>query len=142
MVDEFQHIMYENEDMTPEERNATWEKLENKYRPLICREGMPFYGRGAGWQRQLHIYESPLYYIDYCMAQTVAFQFWLEMLEDKDAAWKKYLAFVDMGGTETFEGLVKRSGLALPYEPKCMEQIATKISEILVEKGKKLSNCY
>lgn len=138
MVDEFQHIMYENEDLTTEERNKVWEELENKYRPLISREGMPFYGRGAGWQRQLHIYESPLYYIDYCMAQTVAFQFWLEMLENKEKAWKKYLAFVDMGGTCTFEELVEKSGLTLPYAPKCMEHIATKINEILVEKGKKL----
>ena len=141
MVDEFQHIMYENEDLTPEERNAEWEKLEKKYRPAIDRTGMPFYGRGAGWQRQLHIYESPLYYIDYCMAQTVAFQFWLEMLEDKDAAWKKYLAFVDMGGTRTFEGLVTESGLKLPYSDGCMKQIATKIKDILGEKGKNLTNC-
>jgi len=59
-------------------------------------------------------------------------------LENKEKAWKKYLAFVDMGGTCTFEELVEKSGLTLPYAPKCMEHIATKINEILVEKGKKL----
>jgi len=139
MVDEFQHIMYENEDLTPEERNAVWTSLEEKYRPTVSREGMKFYGRGAGWQRQLHIYTSPLYYIDYCMAQTVAFQFWLEMLENASEAWNKYLAFVDLGGTKTFEGLVQSAGLKLPYEPGCMQEIAGKINLILQEKGEKLA---
>ena len=51
-VDEFQHIMYQNPDLTPDERNAEWLKLEKKYRPWIDFAGLPFYGRGAGWQRQ------------------------------------------------------------------------------------------
>ena len=59
--------MYENEDLTPEERNETWLRLERKYRPWIDFDNLPFYGRGSGWQRQLHIYLYPLYYIDYCM---------------------------------------------------------------------------
>jgi len=138
MVDEFQHVMYENEDFTPEQRNEVWEQLEKKYRPSVSREGMPFYGRGAGWQRQLHIYIHPLYYIDYCMAQTVAFQFWLEMLENKESAWKKYLAFVDLAGTKTFAELVENAGLVIPYSAGCMKHIAEKISTWLVEKGKNL----
>ena len=64
MVDEFQHIMYAEPDLTPGERNAVWAKLESEYRPWLDFAGLPFYGRGAGWQRQLHIYEVPFYYID------------------------------------------------------------------------------
>ena len=55
MVDEFQHIMYAEPDLTPGERNAVWAKLESEYRPWLDFAGLPFYGRGAGWQRQLHI---------------------------------------------------------------------------------------
>ena len=47
-VDEFQHIMYQNPDLTPDERNAEWLKLEKKYRPWIDFDNLPFYGRGAG----------------------------------------------------------------------------------------------
>lgn len=128
MVDEFQHLMYENEDMTPEERNETWLKLEKKYRPWIDFENLPFYSRGAGWQRQLHIYLYPLYYIDYCMAQTVAFQFWTLSLEDRDDAWKRYLAFVDEGGSKTFAELCHAAGLRVPYEPGCIRAIGSGIS--------------
>ena len=127
MVDEFQTRVYENPDCTPAERNALWLELEKKYRPWIDFDNLPFYGRGAGWQRQLHIYLYPLYYIDYCMAQTVAFQFWLASLQDRADAWKRYLAFVDKGGTATFEELVAAAGLKLPYAPGTIGEIGKKI---------------
>ena len=133
MVDEFQHIMYEQPDLTPAQRNEVWLKLEKKYRPWIDFENLPFYSRGAGWQQQLHIYMSPLYYIDYCMAQTMAFQFWLASLENREEAWKKYLAFVDLGGTRTFDELVEGAGMKLPYAPGCIKEIGEKISRWIDE---------
>ena len=65
-------------------------------------DGLPFYGRGAGWQRQLHIYLYPFYYVDYCLAQTAALQIWKEALENREKAWKKYFDLVKLGGTKTF----------------------------------------
>lgn len=131
MVDEFQHIMYENENLTPEERNGVWLELEKKYRPHLKLSDLPFYGRGGGWQRQLHIYLYPLYYIDYCMAQTVAFQFFAESLKDRKTAFKKYLAFVDGAGTKTFEELVKGADMSLPYEAGCLKETAETITNWL-----------
>jgi len=128
MVDEFQHRMYENPDLTPAQRNQVWLELEAKYRPWIDFDNLPFYGRGAGWQRQLHIYLYPLYYIDYCMAQTVAFQFWIASMADRKDAWERYLRFVDAGGTKTFEELVAAAGLKLPYAPGCIREIGEAIS--------------
>lgn len=128
MVDEFQHKMYENPEMSSEERNRFWLSLEKKYRPYLDFDGLPFYSRGAGWQRQLHIYMYPLYYIDYCMAQTVAFQFWFASLDNRDMAWKNYLAFVDKAGTKTFRDLVKDADLKLPYETGTMKQIGERLA--------------
>ena len=128
MVDEFQHRMYENPELTPAQRNAVWLELEGKYRPWIDFEDLPFYSRGAGWQRQLHIYLYPFYYIDYCMAQTVAFQFWLASMADRQDAWARYLRFVDAGGTATFRDLVASAGLRLPYAPGAIREIGEAIS--------------
>jgi len=128
MVDHFQEIVYSNPDMTPAERNKTWAKLEKQYRPYIDFDNLPFYGRGAGWQRQLHIYLNPFYYIDYCLAQTVALQFFALFLNDKKAAWEKYLAFVRMGGTKTFIDLVHSAGLLSPLENGCLKGIAETIA--------------
>ncbi|MBQ4565440.1 MAG: M3 family oligoendopeptidase [Oscillospiraceae bacterium] len=116
MIDEFQHRIYEDEDLTPQERNEVWQELEEKYRPWLSMDQLPFYGRYSHWQWKLHVYLHPLYYIDYCMAQIVAFQLWTLSLEDRDAAWRKYLAFVDAAGTKTFAELCRGAELQIPYE--------------------------
>ena len=133
MVDEFQHKVYENPGMTPEQRNELWLSLEKKYRPWIDFDNLPFYSRGGGWQRQLHIYEVPLYYIDYCMAQTVAFQFWNLSRENYAEAWKRYMTFVDKAGTATFAELVESAGLKVPYHAGCIKEIGESISRWLDE---------
>lgn len=133
MVDEFQHKVYENPGMTPEQRNELWLSLEKKYRPWIDFDNLPFYSRGGGWQRQLHIYEVPLYYIDYCMAQTVAFQFWNLSRENYAEAWKRYMTFVDKAGTATFAELVESAGLKVPYNAGCIKEIGESISRWLEE---------
>ena len=61
------------------------------------------------------------------MAQTVAFQFWIASMTDRQDAWKRYLAFVDQGGTRTFEELVHSAGLKVPYEPGCIKEIGEAI---------------
>ena len=133
MVDEFQHLMYENEDLTPDERHGVWEKLEKKYRPWLSMDGLPFYGRYAHWQWKPHIYLNPLYYIDYCMAGTVAFQVWTLSLQDRKAAWEKYLAFVDQAGTKTFADLCQSVGLRIPYEDGCIREVGSGIRDWIRE---------
>lgn len=66
-------------------------------------------------QRQMHIYLNPFYYIDYCLAQTVALQFWSLYLKDPKDAWKRYLALVNQAGTGTFVDVVKTAGLKTPF---------------------------
>jgi oligoendopeptidase F len=125
--------MYARPELTPDERNEVWLSLEEKYRPYIDFDGLPFYSRGAGWQRQLHIFMYPFYYIDYCMAQTIALEFFFLANKDRSSAWAKYLAFVDKAGTETFEDIVKGAGLVLPYEGNAIESIAAELRAWLIE---------
>ncbi|MBQ2326423.1 MAG: M3 family oligoendopeptidase [Clostridia bacterium] len=122
MVDEFQHIVYDNPDMTPSQRHEEWAKLEKVYRPYIDFSGIPFYGEGRTWQRQLHIYTNPFYYIDYCLAQTVALEV-MEIMTTKgwQAAWDAYMAYTSQGGSETFVGLVSKAGLRVPFNDGALE---------------------
>ncbi len=131
MIDEFQHRMYENENLTPAERNEVWKDLEQKYRPWLSMDELPFYGRYSHWQWKLHVYLHPLYYIDYCMAQTIAFQLWTLSMTDREAAWKKYLAFVDAAGTKTFADLCHSAGLRVPYEEGTVRDIGAGIRDWL-----------
>ena len=130
-VDEFQHIMYQNPNLTPDERNAEWLKLEKKYRPWIDFDNLPFYGRGAGWQRQLHIYECPFYYIDYCLSTMAALQFFLLSLTDHKDAWARYLRLVRRAGTASYTELLETAGLKVPFEEGSIKGIAQQMTDWL-----------
>lgn len=131
MVDNFQHIVYENPGMTPAERNETWKKLEAEYRPYLSIEGIPYLSRGTRWQYQMHIYETPFYYIDYCLAQVVAFEFMLESLKDYNDAFRRYVRFASRGGEALFADLVKEAGLVPPFEDGALKDLAEKIEKLL-----------
>ena len=124
MVDHFQHVVYEKPDMTPAERHAVWKELLGVYMPWMkLGDDIPFYGDGEGWQRQGHIYQSPFYYIDYCLAQTVSLQFWAMLQKDKDNAWKHYMAYAKQGGSRVFTELLKNAELDSPFEDTCLRGV-------------------
>lgn len=138
MVDEFQHIMYEREKLTFKERDEIWLELEKKYRPHLNLDDLPFYSEGGGWQRQLHIYLYPLYYIDYCMAGAVAFGFFAESIKDREKALSKYFAFIDGAGTKTFEELVSDADIVIPYEKDALRTTVDTVVGWLKEQEKKI----
>ncbi len=117
MVDHFQHEVYAKPEMTPAERHGVWKELLGVYMPWMKLDGeIPFYAEGEGWQRQQHIYNSPFYYIDYCLAQTVSLQFWAMTQKDFKDAWEHYMAYTVQGGSCTFVDLLKNAGLDTPFD--------------------------
>jgi len=132
MVDHFQHEIYEKPEMTPAQRHALWKELLGVYMPWMKLDGdIPFYGEGEGWQRQHHIYSSPFYYIDYCLAQTVALQFWALLEQDRTVAWEKYMAYTCQGGSRTFTQLLKNAGLDTPFDEQCLRSVCQRASQWL-----------
>lgn len=124
MVDHFQHVVYEKPDMTPKERHGVWKELLGIYMPWMKLDGeIPFYSEGEGWQRQHHIYSSPFYYIDYCLAQTVALQFWEKIQKDPKNAWEHYMAYTKQGGSRVFTELLSHSGMESPFEESCLKGV-------------------
>ena len=124
MVDHFQHSMYEHPEFTPAERHAEWKRLLGIYQPWLKLDGeIPFFAEGEGWQRQAHIYEVPFYYIDYCLAQTVALEFWAMIQKDPADAWAHYMAYTEQGGTRTFVELLEHAGLRTPFDEECLKGI-------------------
>lgn len=124
MVDHFQHIVYERPELTPAQRHGVWKELLGVYMPWMRLDGeIPFYSEGEGWQRQHHIYSSPFYYIDYCLAQTVSLQFWAMIQKDLPDAWAHYMAYTEQGGSRTFTELLKNAGLESPFEEQCLRGV-------------------
>jgi M3 family oligoendopeptidase len=124
MVDHFQQLVYEHPGWTPAERHACWRELMGVYMPWIRLDGdIPFYAEGQAWQRQHHIYESPFYYIDYCLAQTVALECWALDQRDHDDAWERYMTYTRQGGSDTFVAMLARAGLTSPFEESCLRDV-------------------
>lgn len=128
-VDEFQHVVYENPDMTPEERKKAWREIEKKYLPYINYEDNEFLENGGYWQQQRHIYESPFYYIDYTLAQLCAFQFWKKSLDNREEAWKDYLGLCKLGGSMSFLNLIKSAKLVSPFEDGSIKSIVDPVQK-------------
>ena len=134
MVDHFQHIVYEHPELTPKERHAEWKRLMGIYQPWLKLDGdIPFYGDGERWQSQLHIYDYPFYYIDYCLAQTVALEFWAMIRKDEKEAWKRYMAYTEQGGSRTFVDLLLNAGLTTPFDEACLREVCETATKWLAE---------
>ncbi|GKV54552.1 oligoendopeptidase F [Sporosarcina sp. NCCP-2222] len=130
-VDEYQHIVYENPEMTPAERKAAWKELEKTYLPKRDYDGNPYLEAGGVWQRQSHIYEVPFYYIDYTLAQICAFQFWKRSLENREDAWNDYIHLCRLGGSKKFTELVREANLISPFEDGCVQSVVGAIESWL-----------
>ncbi|MDU1538920.1 MAG: M3 family oligoendopeptidase [Paeniclostridium sordellii] len=131
LVDEFQHIIYENPNMTKEERKLVWRDLENKYQPHKNYKGNDLLERGGWWFKQGHIFKNPFYYIDYTLAQICALQFWKKMREDRKSGWQDYLNICKIGGTKSFLDIVKEANLISPFEEGCVSSVIGTINEYL-----------
>ena len=128
MVDEFRHIVYAKPEMTPAERKQVWLDLEKVYRPHMDYGDDPFYSKGGYWQRQPHIFQSPFYYIDYCLASICAMQFKVMMDDDFKTAWSRYEQLCRLSAKDFFVNVIQEVGLQNPFEDGCIEPLVEKLS--------------
>ena len=116
-IDKFQHWIYENPDHTTEQRANQWLNILNEFSsPVIDFSGLEEYRR-FGWQRQLHLYEVPFYYIEYGIAQLGAIGLWQQYKKDPEAAIKNYISALQLGGTQTLPYLFTAAGLKFDLSP-------------------------
>ena len=65
----------------------------------------------------------PFYYIDYCLAQTVALEIWAMIQKNPEDAWKHYMAYTEQGGSRTFTDLLISAGLKTPFDEACLKEV-------------------
>ncbi len=130
-VDHFQHWVYENYNASPKERKEQWLKLEKIYLPDRDYDDLNYPKQGGIWQGQLHIYQMPFYYIDYTLAQTCAFQFWMKFNRDKKRAWEEYYRLCKKGGSLPFTKLLDVANLKSPFEDGTLKEVIEEISNWL-----------
>ena len=131
IVDAFQTYAYENPDKTPAEREAYWRELEKEYLPHRTYEGNDFLERGGYWMRQPHIFENPIYYLDYTIAQVVSLEFFLASEKDWQKTFDKYIAFDKLAGRYPFRSLLAKAGIENPMDNDTLEEVSRGVMEYL-----------
>lgn len=117
-IDAFQHWIYENPKHTVEERANYWVKLADEFSTgMIDTTGLEHF-RPTEWQRQLHLYEVPFYYIEYGIAQLGAIGLWMQFKQDQQKALSNYINALSLGGTKPLLELYEAAGLKFDFSPE------------------------
>ena len=127
-IDKFQHWVYENPGHTENERSEAWMNILNTFSSSsIDYSGLMPY-RNISWQRQLHLFEVPFYYIEYGIAQLGALGMWKQFRENKQQAIKNYTNALSLGGTKTLPDLYRAAGLSLDFSPEKIRELMDMVS--------------
>ncbi|KIC91006.1 M3 family oligoendopeptidase [Flavihumibacter sp. ZG627] len=117
IIDKFQHWVYEFPNHTLEERAERWVAINDEFATgVIDLSGLEEY-RKYSWQRQLHLFEVPFYYIEYGIAQLGAIAMWMQYKENKELALDNYMKALSLGGTRTLPELYQAAGISFDLSP-------------------------
>jgi oligoendopeptidase F len=130
-IDAFQHWIYENPTHTLEERSAYWTQLASDFGTgLTDWTGYEDLVQSA-WQRQLHLFEVPFYYIEYGIAQLGALGVWKNSLENYPTAIANYKKALALGYTTSMSNIYETAGVPFDFSSERLQTLATFIQEQL-----------
>lgn len=123
LVDKFQHWIYENHNHSPQERSKTWREFLSDFEsPVLDWTGFEE-GRDTIWQRQLHIFEVPFYYIEYGFAQLGAIAVWRNFKRDPEKAIEQYEAALKLGSTRTIPEVYEAAGIRFDFSASYVKEL-------------------
>ncbi len=118
IIDKFQHWIYEHPVHTHEDRTTAWVNTLAEFQDnVIDYSGLETY-RSNAWQRQLHLFEVPFYYIEYGIAQLGAIGMWMQYKNNAENALDNYSNVLALGATKTLPELYKTAGLEFDFSPE------------------------
>lgn len=137
IIDKFQHWVYENPQHNVEQRTKMWVEILDSYADhIIDYSGLENY-RENSWQKQLHLFEVPFYYIEYGIAQLGAIGMWMQYKQDPEKALDNYMNALSLGGTKTLPQLYEAAGLTFDFSPPkikiLMDFVKTEMEKVINE---------
>lgn len=136
-IDKFQHWIYTNPGHTPEQRKEQWVSILNEFSTGVTDwSGFEEY-RAHFWQKQLHLFEVPFYYIEYGIAQLGAIAMWRQYRQNKEQAMDNYMKALGLGYTKTLKELYQAAGIKFDFSPAYVAELGSFVKERLVEMGVK-----
>ncbi|WP_235906215.1 M3 family oligoendopeptidase [Ginsengibacter hankyongi] len=129
VIDKFQHWIYEHPQQTVEERTNAWMEILNDFSDdVIDYSGLESF-RENHWQKQLHLFEVPFYYIEYGIAQLGAIGMWMQFKKNPEQALDNYMKALSLGGTKTLPELYRVAGLTFDFSPENIKVLMDFVNE-------------
>jgi len=129
-IDSFQHWLYTNPGHTRRQRQEKWLEIFTRFDAPVDRSGLDPYFESF-WQRQLHLFHVPFYYIEYGIAQLGALQLWMKSKEDPRLALNNYRNGLKLGGTRPLPKLFAAAGINFDFSRKTIEPLMNFVQEEL-----------
>lgn len=124
VVDEFQHWIYTHPTQTSEERRAAWKSIFERFGQNFVDWSEHSDALYNLWQKQLHIFEVPFYYIEYGIAQLGAIAVWKNYKENPSAGIEKYLEALKLGYTRTIKDIYETAGIEFNFSAAYVKELA------------------
>ena len=124
VVDRFQHWIYTHPDHTAEERDAAWKEIFERFGQNFVDWSEHPDALTNLWQKQLHIFEVPFYYIEYGIAQLGAIAVWKNYRENPEAGIRKYLEALKLGYTRTIREIYETAGIEFNFSRQYVRELA------------------
>lgn len=132
-IDKFQHWIYENPTHSVEERYATWKNLMNDFGSNIVDYSGLEEEYANTWQKQLHLFEVPFYYIEYGFAQLGAIAVWRNFKQNKEKALDQYMAALSLGYTKSIGEIYQTAGIRFDFSPEYVKELADFVKAELIK---------
>lgn len=134
-IDKFQHWLYTHPGHSRQERKENWLAILNEFTTgVVDWTGFEEY-RAYFWQKQLHLYEVPFYYIEYGIAQLGAIAMWRQYRQNKEQALDNYMNALSLGYTRTLKELYEAAGIRFDFSPAYIQELGNFVKERLEEMG-------
>jgi oligoendopeptidase F len=124
VVDQFQHWIYTNFDHTVEQRAAAWLQIYEPFGAGFADWSEHQEAEANLWQKQLHIFEVPFYYIEYGMAQLGAIAVWKNYKENPEKGLQQYLNALKLGYTKTIKEIYETAGIKFDFSAAYVKELA------------------
>jgi oligoendopeptidase F len=136
-IDKYQHWLYTHPGHSVEEREKEWLSILNEFSTGITDwSGFEEY-RANFWQKQLHLFEVPFYYIEYGIAQLGAIAMWRQYRGNKEQALNNYMKALSLGYTKTLKELYDTAGIKFDFSPAYIKELSSFVKDALVDMGVK-----
>lgn len=128
-IDKFQHWIYENPDHAKEDRKATWNEIFSTFSDNITDWSLLSENKDYLWQKQLHLYEVPFYYIEYGMAQLGAIAIWKNFKEDPHKGLEGYINALKLGYTKSIPQVYAAANIKFDFSKKYINQLISLVRD-------------